>query len=136
MLFFILILWFCNDQYPLLEQHGFLLLVILLLLFSSLHNMLLYTILHVMCHCGSLSIDYVDGEMLIVFLHVWVIYAVSVVKFCWCFLIFFFCQDLVKEIAYISQTQYSDGFYSVFCCFCFPYIKQNSDFYRVFFILL
>lgn len=55
-IFFILILCFCIDQYPLIEQHGFLLLVILLLLFSSLHNMLLYTILHVMCHCSTLRI--------------------------------------------------------------------------------
>lgn len=54
--FLILILCFCIDQYPLIEQHGFLLLVILLLLFSSLHNMLLYTILHVMCHCSTLRI--------------------------------------------------------------------------------
>lgn len=54
--FFILILCFCIDQYPLIEQHGFLLLVILLLLFSSLHNMHLYTILHVMCHCSTLRI--------------------------------------------------------------------------------
>lgn len=71
--FKILILCFCIDQYPLLEQHGFLLLVILLhvLLFSSLHNMLLYTILHVMCDCSTLRIvqkfDYFDGEMLLVF---------------------------------------------------------------------
>lgn len=40
---------------------------------------------------------------------------------------FFFCQDLGKEIAFIRQTQYSESFYAVFCCFLFP--LQNTKFW-------
>lgn len=88
--------------------------------------MLCVTVVH-----WELCRNYVDeivGEMLLViFLHVWVIYAVSVVRFCWCFLNFFFCQDLGKEIAFIRQTHYSESFYAVFCCFLFP--LQNKKFW-------
>lgn len=133
-IFFILILCFCIDQYPLIEQHGFLLLVILLLLFSSLHNMLLYTILHVMCHCSTLRIvqkfDYVDeivGEMLLVIFFACMSNLCSqCCKILLVFFYFFFCQDLGKEIAFIRQTQYSESFYAVFCCFLFP--LQNTKF--------
>lgn len=133
-IFFILILCFCIDQYPLIEQHGFLLLVILLLLFSSLHNMLLYTILHVMCHCSTLRIvqkfDYVDeivGEMLLVIFFACMSNLCSqCCKILLVFFYFFFCQDLGKEIAFIRQTQNSESFYAVFCCFLFP--LQNTKF--------
>lgn len=133
-IFFILILCFCIDQDPLIEQHGFLLLVILLLLFSSLHNMLLYTILHVMCHCSTLRIvqkfDYVDeivGEMLLVIFFACMSNLCSqCCKILLVFFNFFFCQDLGKEIAFIRQTQYSESFYAVFCCFLFP--LQNTKF--------
>lgn len=143
-IFFILILCFCIDQDPLIEQHGFLLLVILLLLFSSLHNMLLYTILHVMCHCSTLRIvqkfDYVDeivGEMLLV------IFFACMSNLCsqCCkillvfFLYFFFARIWVKKQLLLDRPSIVKVFTQCFVAFCFPYRTQNSDIYQVLFFL-